>query len=225
MRSKGRKMFAALVAVLALGVVASASASAALPEFVPSAGVKFPIKLEGAKTGEWLMSDAKGGPAIRCTGSKIAGEITGPKAVSLTVELEGCASKTYGTCASKELAEGHMVAYGDGKLVYLSKTSKTVGTILTMPNFGCGTWPLAGIKSKGGQLIQISPVNKKGSTMELYTIGNGAGFSNLKEYENEEGVKKLEYLRWEEGSGEGEADMETAGKPTLTAPSQFTLEA
>jgi len=116
-----------------------------------------------------------------------------------------------------------MVVHGDGKLVYLSKAYKEVATILTMSSvFYCGTEK---VKSEGGQLIEIGPVNKKGSAMGMKAEGNGAGLSDLMEYENEKGEKESEYLRWEEPSGSGEASLETVGEVSLAAASQFTIEA
>jgi len=57
MRHRGRTMLAALVAVLALGVVASASASAALPEFSGT----FPDTFEPAISRSRRSADSRSG--------------------------------------------------------------------------------------------------------------------------------------------------------------------
>jgi hypothetical protein len=221
MRHKGRKMFVALVAVLALGVVASASASAALPQFVPAEGGKFPIKLESKAKGEWKLADQLGG-TITCTSSKLKGEIKGAKALSLALELEGCLSSSRGACETKGLAEGHVAMNGDEKLVYLSKSKKEVATIVTMPNFKCGA---AWYDPEGGELLPLSPVNKKGSEIGFTAIGNGAGTMDVHDYENEKGKEQFEEITWEPTLGAGDVSAETGGNVTLTGASQFTLEA
>jgi hypothetical protein len=207
--------------VLALGVVASASASAALPQFVPAEGGKFPIKLESKVKDEWKLADADGG-TITCTSSKLKGEIKGAKALSLAFELEGCASNTRGACETKGLAEGHLALNGEEKLVYLSKTNKTVATIVTMPNFKCGGGTYT---TEGGELLPLSPVNKKGSEIGFTALGNGAGIMDVRHYETEKNKEQFEQITWELGAGEGDVSAETNGTVTLTGASQFTLEA
>jgi len=166
------------------------------------------------------MADQLGG-TVTCKSSKLKGEITGAKALSLTVELEGCASNTRGACEDKGLAEGHMTMNGDEKLVYLSKSSKEVATIVTMPDFKCGGGTY---ETEGGELLPLSPVNKKGSELEFTALGNGAGLMDVSEYENEKGKKQSERITWELGSGAGDVSAET-NEELLTSTSQFTLEA
>jgi hypothetical protein len=196
-----------------------AKAKAGLPQFVPAEGVKFPIKLESKSTGAWKMAGGNG-PRGECTGSKLKGEITGPKSLSVAVELEGCALTGQYVCHSEGLASGHMVVNGDGKLVYVAKVEKAVGTILTMPNFEC---PRGLRLTRGGAVVAIGPVDKKGGEIQIAAEGNGEGSMRIKEYENEKGEKKHEILEWENGSGWESADLEADSK--LTSTSQFTIEA
>ena len=220
MHVKAKGALVALIAVAAFGVV-SAPALATAPQFVPAEGVKFPIALESKAKGEWKMADAAGG-TVTCTSSKLKGAINGAKALSLTLELEGCASNTRGACEGKGLAEGHLLMNGDEKLVYLSKSKKEVATIVTMPDFKCGGGTY---DTEGGELLPLSPVNKKGSELVFTAIGNGAGKMDVSEYENEKGKKQFEQIKWELGAGEGEVSAEVSGDVILTSASQFTLEA
>jgi hypothetical protein len=202
----------------------AAKGSGNFPQFVPAEGVKFPIALESAKTGEWRMRARTVNASVTCAGSKLKGEITGPKALSLTVELEGCIlSRNDEHCTSKGLAEGHMLVDGEGKLVYLSKSTKEVGTILTLPlGSKCGGYDM---NAERGQIVALGPVNTKGSEMKMYVRGNGDGESIPGEYENEKGEKEKEYLYIEFGAGAGEWAMEALVEPLLTFAKQFTLEA
>jgi hypothetical protein len=223
MHIKAKGALGALVAVVAMGVV-TAPAFASLPQFVPAEGVKWPIKLESKSTGKWQMAGASEG-TMTCTGSKLKGEITGPKSFSVTVEMEGCKGSQFfedDTCHSEGRGEGDMVLSGTGKLVYLSKSKKEVATILTTPDFECGRalW-----ESGGGELIPLEPVNVKGSEIKFTATGNGKGTMNVKEYENEKGEKKIEELEWGGISGFQKVSAEVVGTEKLTSTGQFTLEA
>jgi hypothetical protein len=163
-----------------------AKGKAGKPQFVPAEGVKFPIVLESAKTGEWRMRASKFKASITCTSSKLKGEIAGPKTLLFTAELEGCILSLNGEkCTSKGLAEGHLLVDGEGKPVYLSKASKEVGTILTiLQSFKCHNYTFI---PEGGQIVALHPVNTKGSELKLAVAGNGDGIPIPGEYENEKG--------------------------------------
>jgi hypothetical protein len=213
------------VAVVAMGVV-TAPAFASLPQFVPAEGVKWPIKLEGKKssTPQWEFASV-GGASIACTSSKESGEIKGPKEVSATVELEGCSERVEGPCNSevsgRELPEGHMSLSGNGKLVYVEKTKKTVGIILTMPRFTCDRSTI--YRTHGGQVVEISPTNKKNSEIKM-VVSDSKGLPTWSDYFNEAGEERHEAIEWNFGAGYVGAAMQAA-EPTLTGSQQFTIEA
>jgi hypothetical protein len=200
-----------------------AKGSSNFPRFFPAEGVKFPIALESKSTGEWEMNSE--GTRVDCKGSKLKGEITGPKALSVTTELEGCVDSQNGKeCHSKGLAEGHLVINGDGQLVYLSKAKKEVATILTLPaKFECGT--ATGV-TEGGALIPLKPVNKKSSDLTFKAEARGAALNEQvpAEYENEKGKTMSEHIEWDLGGAERDVGI-TTPEEELTATSQFTLEA
>jgi hypothetical protein len=129
MRHKSKTMLTALFAVFAFAAVASASASAALPEFVPAEGAKFPITFQDAaqKSDSSLLAiDDEYSP--RCTGSQVKGEITAAKVASVTLELTGCyyAGAKWSTGRGEEGKET-MVLPGKGTLVYINKAEKRSG--------------------------------------------------------------------------------------------------
>ncbi|HUA74309.1 MAG TPA: hypothetical protein VL988_06080 [Solirubrobacteraceae bacterium] len=83
---RGFKLVATLLAVLALGAIAAATASAA-PEFLPgAAGTTFTGKSKKAKL------QVKEGATIECSGSKASGELLGKTTALFIVTFEGCKS-------------------------------------------------------------------------------------------------------------------------------------
>jgi hypothetical protein len=190
-------MLAALVAVLALGVVASASASAALPEIVPGAGVKFPIAVEGASrnVAKVHLSQRNGSEPARCEGVKFKGDITGAKAVSLTTEMTYCTQdEPTRKCSTAGAAAGHVVLAGTGTLAYINKASKVVGIVLTLPEteVECGGYAML---VKGSVIIPITPINTKTSELSMVIKESEIGKQEYTTYENEKGEVTTAYLR------------------------------
>jgi DNA-binding beta-propeller fold protein YncE len=184
MRSKYKSALAALVAVCALGAVASASASAAPPEFTLKAGEKFPDAI-----GNSLNSVPAGfeteALSASCSSNKTTGEITSAKAASLTLEWTGCVKGT--TQFTSEGAEaGHIVITGTGTLVYIDKAKSQVGVLLALKEVKL----LAGEAKfflKGSLVVPISPINQKVYTFELPFHQKGVGEQEFTSYENEKG--------------------------------------
>ena len=84
---RGFKLVATLLAVMALGAIAAATASAAQPEFLPgTAGTKFTGKSKKAKL------QVKEGATIECTGSEAEGELLGKTTALFIVTFKGCKS-------------------------------------------------------------------------------------------------------------------------------------
>jgi len=153
MRSALRRALLALVAVVALGVVATASASASKQEFIMngspvSAGVEVPVVSEyGSAT--LSFSGAK----ATCSSVTAAGDLLAAGKSTSTVELSGCTVETPSNCALSQpvviKAGGELVTY-EGKVA--DKFSPKTGTTLFELHFsgsGCGSlagyWPVTGV--------------------------------------------------------------------------------
>jgi hypothetical protein len=224
MRHKSRTMFAALVAVLALTAVASASASAALPEFMPSAGGKYPITFEGSSaTAHSKITNVLEEPPSKCEGFNTRGEITGSKALSLTVEFTKCrdASKE---CQTVGQLLGIEILSGTAKLVYINKATKQVGIVLAENPavIKCGSIEYG---LRGSLVIPITPLNTNTSKLGLRIEGNGSGTQEFESYENEKGeVVKKAHLELNFGSGYKGMALEVAEELKLATSKPLTVE-
>lgn len=181
-----RPLGLALVAVFAISAVASASASAALPEFVHC--VKQTTKKfewtekecktkSGNKTGEFEKEavkagvgklkftstsgkgtlETKGGAKVTCTSDTDKGELTGAKeAKKVVVTFKGC--ETLGLKCQTGVVEGEIVTKElKGTLGYINKTKKEVGLSLT-PAVAGGPF----VEFKCGPKEEIKVVVKEG---------------------------------------------------------------
>jgi hypothetical protein len=225
MRFISRSAFAVLVAVFAMSAVGVASASAALPEFVPASGEKFPITVEfnGYTTGSYFESTG-GAKWPGCSGLKAKGEITSTKATSLTVEVKGC-KQGITECNTVGAGKETEVFSGTGSLVYIKKATIQVGTVLklTEAEIRCGKLP---IKIRGSVVIPVTPINIKTSTLDL-TIHKSAkiGVQEFTEYENENGEKKGAYLELNAGSGFLQACWAVGGIVGMSTSKPLTISA
>lgn len=194
-RSKGRTVLAALAAVFALAAVASASASAALPEFSPGAKESFPASFEGkGGSATWYLPN---GGSWTCTSSSMSGSVSAAKTVSgVTILFTECRYQNGegGTnrCTTEGLKEGEIETKTlEGTLVYRSKTSKTVGVVFK-PQTGTslGSFKCQGATGeiRGSILMPITTVNKLETH---FTLSSTQG---SKEYENEKGEKQTAKL-------------------------------
>jgi hypothetical protein len=185
---------AVFFAVVALTAIASATASAAAPEFNPgAAGTKF-TGTSGAGT---LSTAAKG--IIECTADTVSGELTGAtkKQATATISFTGC--KAFGFIGAKSLgdAEGTILVKANLELCYINKANKEVG-VLTEPSEPVHV-EVAGklLKITGDAVGAITPVNLKGKKFSIVYKQKGgvqepAGCEgkteNLKVQENETGA-------------------------------------
>jgi len=219
MRHKGRTMLAALVAVLALGVVASASASAALPEFVPGEGAKFPVAAEVTSVTSTVLENDAGSQWSDCQGVTLKGSVTGAKTASLTAELTNCRVSGDEQCHTSGAPEGHETLSGTGSLVYVSKATKQTGLDFTVAaaKILCGSLT---INVKGSFVI---PVTASGGKLNVQIKGSG-GKPETKYYENEKGEKKSCYLETNFGVGYEESDL-NIGELKLATSSPLTISA
>lgn len=205
---------AVLGTVFALSAIASATASAALPEFNPgTAGTK----LTGTSGSGTLLTATKG--IIECTSDTVSGELTGKKTGKATVTFKGCSA--FGFLGAKSLgdAEGVILTKVALELCYINKAKKEVGVLTEV------TEPVhvevAGklLKITGDAVGKITPVNtktkkfkleykQKGGTQE--PAGCEGKTENLKVEENENGKV--------ENAGEATTEeSETSVEQTLEA--------
>lgn len=133
MRSMFRRVLVALVAVLALGAVTVASASAALPEFQQKGkGLEKAVKFT-VKSG-WGKLESKAGDELKCTGESVTGETHGVNEVAnVVIRFTGCnEGGVIGACTSPGAKTEEVVSVSlSGRLGYLSKSeTKRVGLLL-----------------------------------------------------------------------------------------------
>jgi hypothetical protein len=224
MRHKSRTIFAALVAVFAFAAVASASALAALPEFIPSEGAKWPITMEGSAATASGRFDTINGHNWECSGNRVKGEITAAKALSATLELTNCSNLNEGGFQTGEEV-GTVVLSGKGTLVYLNKAEKKVGILDEIP--------ATEIRSEGGQvnihvrgklLIPITPINTSTTKFTLPIHGEG-GLQEHRTYENEKGEVIKGHLEYAfNGGAYKEADLNMEGENHVTASKALTVK-
>jgi hypothetical protein len=184
MRFKSRTIIAALFAVLALGAVTAATASAteSLPEWRGGKGVKF------TGTGGPMLFSGPGG-SLECRGgSSATGEISGSKTLAnVLVTFKGCPEAETSMCHFKEIWETKPLG---GTLGYVNKATKNVGLLLA---------PASGpvIECKNGDFIgsvigKITPVNRLQKEFTLTYVETG-NVQALTKFEGEEATHTLEW--------------------------------
>jgi hypothetical protein len=228
MRSRYRTVLVVLAAVFAVSVVGAASASAALPEFVPGAGEKLPIALEGSFPTAKAISleteiEAWGGI---CEGVKSSGSITGAKTLSLSLTLQNCKVDSGEGCETEGSEEGLETLSGSASLVYVDKATKQVAALLT-PSASVVRCAGEKLKVKGSLLIPLTPVNTKTSKPGFILKKSGLAHNEITSYENEKGEIKKAFLEVNYGAGYFQCSLELNGgkELQLTASKAFTLDA
>jgi hypothetical protein len=145
-----------ILAILALSGLASATAFAANPEFLPTTGQKFTIT---SGKGE-LVS----GFAIKCNKDKGTGEITGAKTVTANVDFEEC---TVFGVAANSLGDPSktILVKATGELCYINEAAKEVGVYFTPEPVHIEV-PLVGELDvvSGTAVAKAEPINKKSKT-------------------------------------------------------------
>jgi hypothetical protein len=181
-RNTIKTMLLAVMAVLALSVVAAATASAAEIEQVPASG-KFKIS-----SGKGIFETSGGNGAIECSKDTGSGEITGAKTDKSTITFEGCSSSGI-SCNTSGAKSGDVVIEINSELSWLSKSAKTVGEDLKLAKeetIKCSAFET--LKVKGSTICPISPTNKKTLTFTI-TCSQSKGKQEFTELENEAGTK------------------------------------
>jgi hypothetical protein len=160
-----------LVVICAMSGIAVSSASAALPEFTEGKpGYKIVVTSNSESGVTWSGS----GSGFACSSDHAEGVITGPKAIgSAKMVFQGCKIEQHGCNNTKgtESTEEIKTTALEGKLVYLSKTAKTVA-ILFKPVSGTtvATTIKCGIREgevRGSILMPLTKVNTLTSEFKL----------------------------------------------------------
>ena len=145
------------VAAVACCALAAGPASAALPEFIPGAGVHFV-----AKSGKTILETVSKNK-LTCHADNGEGEIVAPKTLTVKLVLTGCQNKKV-PCNTVGRGAGEVVLSADGTLGYVVNPEvKEVGLDLATPTgaplmeFVCGP-ALRGFVS-GSVIGKITPVN------------------------------------------------------------------
>ena len=147
------------IAMLALGAGATASASAAFPEFTGPFPTPFTSK-SGITTLETVKK-----AVITCKADKGSGEVTGPKTGTMTITFTGCEFVTIGVvCNTTGVPPGEIVtAPLVMTLGYINGPKKEVGIDLAtatggpLMEFSCGGLR---VLVDGSVIGKITPVNK-----------------------------------------------------------------
>jgi hypothetical protein len=151
----------ALLAVCAITAVATATASAALPEF---------SKTGATVTGEAVGGttfETKGGTKVACTGgSTSTGKIASEKTITgMKIAFTGCKSSGF-ACTTEKAKEGELITNAVvGKLGYINSAKKEVGLLIAPEKeggnfftFNC-VGSLIKVVFTGSVICPITPIN------------------------------------------------------------------
>jgi hypothetical protein len=166
-----------------------------LPEFVPGKGQSFPIVLENKLHGGYASIEPNASFPNSCGEDRTKAEITGAKAVSVTLEWTGCKGGAGEEFHSKGAPAGTIVIPGSGTLVYIDRATKQVGIALTLKeaiSVLSGTTSAFSIES--GVIIPITPVGAEieaGDTFDLPIHEKSESNQEFTSYENESSETEL----------------------------------
>ena len=196
-------MVVTLMAVFAVSAVASATASASLPEQVPASG-KFTVKSEKG------TFETIGKESIKCSSDKGEGEITGPKTDKSKLTFEVCVGPLGVKCNSSGASSGDISIEINSELVWLNKAKEEVGEDLVLAKevtIKCTA--LQTLKVKGSTVCPVAPTNTKTTTFTI-TCKQKEGKQEFTEYENEAGTK-IKDITETEGSGSQNLQIRAVG--------------
>jgi hypothetical protein len=174
----------ALVAVFAIGAIASASASAALPEFKP-----VPTKFTFT-SGKSVLEQKGGLSPIECAKDESAGtnEITTEKKGKFDVLFLECKVALTGEqCTGlNDTTAGSILALGEFHLFYINKETKDVGQALLLQevHFECAGPFVKLVAVRGCVVGLITPINTKTTKFTL-TLAQKGGVNEFTTFEKE----------------------------------------
>lgn len=190
MRGSGRKLGGALALVIAAMSVATASASATLPE------LSYTLPEAISYSGGQMAFEGSTSTSVKCETVAGTTELSGFKQISSTLKLKGCNLSFFGIpakCSSAGAAEGEVVAKTvNARLEYISKAAHEVALILnyggknsTIAAFKCGSEEEA---IRGEVIAKITPIKTLTASFAIAFKGS-KGTQELTQYENEKGEK------------------------------------
>jgi hypothetical protein len=203
-RFKARRMLVALVAVFAISAVATATASAALPEFKPVPTKKKFTSTSGAVT--WTAGTER----LTCSSSATTGEITGASTLGdVVIKFTGCQQlNTKGTCPLKSVGAnaGEIVTdslNGELGTVATKEATSGVGILLapttgsTIARIAATPAPCSGTETalQGNVAGEVATTSKKQMTNKL-VFGVTSGDQNIKRITVKSGTKSPELEAW-----------------------------
>lgn len=202
MRSMYRNVLLAMVAVFALSAVATATASAALPELVNGKGEELVNKKFTGEVTEKMIFQIEGKGTERCEEYAYAGEIKGTKGGEATLTLH-CS----GSCHTKGAKEKEIKFSVSASLVWLSKSKESIALLLSIPSVVdlegyCWSkimpsqYPL---ELSGSLLIPVRLTNEL-KTEYRFAAQQKEGRQEFSEYENEAGEKVKAQLETNEST-------------------------
>jgi hypothetical protein len=155
---KAKLIWAAVLAMVAVSAVASATASAAAPEFT--------VKTKFTDTSGSGTLALTGGNTIVCRKDKSSGEITGGKTVTDTIEFEECTIFGFIGAESLGASNEKIIVKAKGELCFISESAKQVGMFLEPePVHIEAAGALA--KVEGTLVGEVTPSGRKTKTGEL----------------------------------------------------------
>jgi len=215
----------ALMSVLALSVIASATASAALPTVLNEGGEVAAPKFEGTSgETEFAKLNKK---AVNCTASTAEGQFEKGKPLGLFhIHFTGCTSGG-GACTGEGDVEKQILVLGTFHIVYdklLSEGSLGAAILFLIPRFHF-TCIVAGLKVlilvQGEVLCLLKPINMLAKHFEVVCEQKEKGDPGEATYWNDEGkaIDIKEGLLGEENTGKFEMSSESGTGLILTAES------
>ncbi len=222
MRNTRIRMFGlALVAVFAMGAIASATASAlpALPQLV-NKEEKALVKTGFKGTSKESTFETKSGESVKCKADTITGKITGLSSDEAEVKFTGC-SAVGGLlkCKTKGAASGEIVLKETSTLVWLNEAKEEPGEDFSLPTnvvIECTGLASETLEVKGGTLC---PTTKALSLKATVTCKQSKGVQEPTEYEME--GKKFKVITETEGKGTKAFKFEESG---LTGTDELEFE-
>ncbi len=162
-----RRLSFYLMAAGAFGALGASASSAALPEFVGSTPLAFTSKLKATTL------ETVGTLKITCAGGSNAGDVTGPKTLTVRIKFTGCILNGL-RCASGATAGEIETPPLTGTLGYIKQATKDVGLDLAQPAgapfmaFTCGEdLPVV---VQGSVIGTIKPINKNVAPPKHFTV-------------------------------------------------------
>jgi len=223
-RIRIRTLGLCLVAVFAVGALASAAASAAKPELVNSKKEALPAGTKFTSTSGAGTFETKSGRKVTCEKDTNSGEITGPKTDTAKITFTGCSTVHIITvkCKTEGAKTGEIILTGNSKLVWLNEKAETVGLDIVIPSTLKIICEAFGSKEtltvKGSTVCPLSPLNKLTTKLTLSCKEKG-GIQEPSAYE--EGGKLIEDFTETEGKGTENFAFEKSG---LTSTDELSFE-